>query len=127
MLLRQEKNPRQALEYVEKITDWSDLSWRQRQSNGKPQDDYWALKAWALACLGRSSEVASAIDSALSATNKKVLPDLAATHYRAGMAMQALGNITSANEHFKQAMDLDPQGRRGALAKAALRESAVRV
>jgi tetratricopeptide (TPR) repeat protein len=127
MLLRQEKNPRQALEYVEKIMDWSGLSWRQRQSNGKPQDDYWALKAWALACLGRSSEVAPAIENALSATDKKVLPDLAATHYRAGMAMQALGNVTSANEHFQKALDLDPQGRRGALAKAALHERIVRV
>jgi Tfp pilus assembly protein PilF len=125
MLLRQEKNSQQALEYVEKIVDFSGLSWRQRQGNGRPQDDYWALKAWALARIGRSSEVAQAIENALQATAKNCLPDLAATHYRAGMAMQAVGNQSSANEHFQRALDLDPNGRRGALAKEALREGSI--
>jgi tetratricopeptide (TPR) repeat protein len=125
MLLRQEKSPEQALEYVEKIVDFSDLSWRQQKLNGAPQDDFWALKAWALARLGRSSEAAQAIEKALSATDKNCLPDLATTHYRAGMAMQVLGNLTSANEHFKKAVELDPRGRRGTLANTALREGSV--
>jgi tetratricopeptide (TPR) repeat protein len=125
MLLRQEKSPAQALECVEKIVDFSGLSWRQQKLNGAPQDDYWALKAWALARLGRSSEAAQAIEKALSATDKNCIPDLATTHYRAGMAMQALGNLTSANEHFKKAVELDPRGRRGTLANTALREGSV--
>ena len=125
MLLRQEKNPQLALEYVERIIDFKGLSWRERQNNGRPQDDYWALKAWALARLGRASEVAPAIENALLATDKKTLPDLATTHYRAGMAMQALDNVSSANEHFKKALELDPLGRRGALAKIALHERSV--
>ena len=122
ILLRQGKNPQQALEYVEKLIDFTGLSWRERKLNGQPYDDYWGLKAWALALLGRSSEVAPAIEKALAATNKKSLPDLAATHYYAGMAMQALGVQSSANEHFNRAVELDPKGRRGVLARSALRE-----
>jgi tetratricopeptide (TPR) repeat protein len=125
MLLRQEKSPDKALEYIEKIVDFSGLSWRQQKLNGSPQDDYWALKAWALARLGRSSEAAQAIEKAVSTTAKNCLPDLATTHYRAGMAMQALGNLTPANEHFKKAVELDPHGRRGTLANVALREGSV--
>ena len=120
MLLRQGKKPEQALEWIEKIVDFQGLSYTQRKQNGKPQDDYWALKAWALARLGRRAEVPAAIENALKATDKNTLPDLATTYYRAGMAMQALANDTTAREYFTRAVPLDPQGRRGTLAKAAL-------
>jgi tetratricopeptide (TPR) repeat protein len=125
MLLRRDQNPARALEYVEKIVDFSGLSWRQRKMNGRPQDDYWALKAWALARLGRGSEVAAAVEEAVKYTSKECFPDLACTHYRAGMAMQALGNPTAAREHFRLAVQFDPKGRRGTLANAALRETSV--
>jgi hypothetical protein len=122
MLLRQGKDPQKALQYVESITDFAGLSQIQIRNNGRPQDVYWSLKAWALASMGRSSEVADAIENALKATNPKCRPDLAATHYRAGMAMQALGDISEAQEHFRRAVEFDPRGRRGKLANAALRE-----
>jgi tetratricopeptide (TPR) repeat protein len=122
MLLRRGGNPQQALEYVEKIIDFSGLSAVQRSGNGRPQDDYWALKAWALAAIGRTSEVAGAIESAVKATDSKCLPDLATTYYRAGMAMQAMGNQSVANQHFRRAIELDPNGRRGTLSKGAMRE-----
>jgi tetratricopeptide (TPR) repeat protein len=125
MLLRRDQNAARALEYVEKIVDFSGLTWRQKKLNGRPQDDYWALKAWALARLGRGSEVAAAIEEAVKWTSKECFPDLACTHYRAGMAMQALGNPTAAREHFRSAVQFDPQGRRGTLANAALRETSV--
>jgi tetratricopeptide (TPR) repeat protein len=125
MLLRQGKDPQKALQYVESIIDFAGLSRLQVKNNGRPQDDYWALKAWALASIGRSSEVAAAIEKALEATNPKSPPDLAATHYRAGMAMQALGNVLEAKDHFRRAVEFDPQGRRGKLASAALRETNV--
>ena len=112
-------------QYIENIIDFAGLSRIEIQNNGRPQDDYWALKAWALASASRSSEVAAAIENALKATNPKCLPDLATTHYRAGMAMQALGNISEANEHFRRAVEFDPNGRRGTLANAALRETSV--
>ena len=97
----------------------------QRSGNGRPQDDYWTLKAWALAAIGRTSEVADAIESAVKATDPKCLPDLATTYYRAGMAMQAMGKQSAANQHFQRAIELDPHGRRGALSKAAMREQMV--
>ena len=125
MLLRQGKDPQKALQYVESIIDFAGLSRLQIKNNGRPQDDYWALKAWALASIGRSSEVAAAIENALKATSPKCLPDLATTHYRAGMAMQALGNVSEAKEHFRRAVEFDPNGRRGTLASAALKESNV--
>jgi hypothetical protein len=125
MSLRQGKDPQKALQYVESIVDFAGLSQLQIKNNGRPQDDYWSLKAWALACAGRSSEVAGAIENALKATSPKCLPDLAATHYRAGMAMQALGNVSEAKEHFRRAVEYDPQGRRGKLASAAMRDSGV--
>jgi tetratricopeptide (TPR) repeat protein len=120
VLLRRGEKPQQALEYIEKILDFSGISWSQRKLNGNPQDDYWSLKAWALARLGRTSEVADAIESALKVTNKSSAPDMAATHYRAGIAMLTMGHESAANEHFKLAMQFDPHGRRGTLAKAAL-------
>ena len=125
MLLRQAKDPQKALEYVEKIIDFEGLSKLEIRNNGRPQDDYWALKAWALASAGRSSDVAAAIENAVKATSPKCLPDLATTYYRAGMAMQALGNISQAKEHFRRAVEFDPHGRRGTLANAALQESGV--
>jgi tetratricopeptide (TPR) repeat protein len=125
MLLRQAKDPQKALEYVEKIIDFEGLSKLEIRNNGRPQDDYWALKAWALASAGRSSDVAAAIENAVKATSPKCLPDLATTYYRAGMAMQALGNISEAKENFRRAVEFDPHGRRGMLANAALQESSV--
>jgi hypothetical protein len=41
------------------------------------------------------------------------------------MAMQALGNISEAQEHFRRAVEFDPNGRRGTLAKAALKDARV--
>lgn len=120
MLLRQGKQTEQALNWIEKIIDFTGLSYGQRKRNGRPQDDYWALKAWALARMGRRQEAESAIESALKATDKRVLPDLATTYYRAGMAMQVLGDETKAREYMKRAAELDPVGRRGTLAKAAM-------
>jgi tetratricopeptide (TPR) repeat protein len=122
LLLRRGNDAQKVLESVEKIVDFAGLSRLQIKNNGRPQDDYWALKAWALASVGRSSEVADAIENALKATSPRCLPDLATTHYRAGRAMQALGNVTEAKEHFRQAVEFDPNGRRGTLAKAALKE-----
>ena len=122
MVLRCGGNPQQALEYVENMKSGAGLSWAVRRMGKRQQDDYWSLKAWALAQLGRSAEVAPAIGAAFKATNKKSRPDLAVTNYRAGMAMRAIGNESAAVDYFKRARDLDPNGRRGSLAQAALAE-----
>jgi tetratricopeptide (TPR) repeat protein len=93
----------------------------QRKRNGHPQDDYWALKAWAQGVLGRRKDAEASLENAIQATNKKTLPDLATTYYRAGMAMQALGDDAAARDYWKRAAELDPRGKRGTLANAALR------
>ena len=124
IVLRRGREPQKALEYVEQIRGGTGISLTGR-ANRKTEDDYWALKAWALAELGRSGEVAPAIEAAFRATNKKSRTEMAATSYRAGMAMQAIGNQSAANDYFKRAQELDPHGRRGTLAQAALRPHSV--
>ena len=125
LTLRQGNNPPQALEHVENARPARRFSLSDRFLSGQMADDYWALKAWALGQLGRSAEVAPAIENAFKATNKKSRQDMSATAYRAGMAMLAIGNRPAANDYLKRARDLDPRGRRGMLAQAALSQSSV--
>lgn len=125
ILLREHGDPRKSLEYVEQIVGPSGPSWNKWGINNEVRDDYWALKAWALAELGRSAEVATAIENAIRFTNLKSKPSAGATFYRAGMAMQAMGNEKAAIEYFERARDADPEGRAGKIAKAALGERTV--
>jgi hypothetical protein len=39
--------------------------------------------------------------------------------------LQALGNVSEANEHFRRAVEFDPHGRRGTLSNAALQDTSV--
>jgi tetratricopeptide (TPR) repeat protein len=107
VLLRQGGDPGQALERVERISE-------------NPPDDYWSLKAWALAELGRNEEAAPAVDNALRSTNPSSRTDLAATWRRVGLAMREMGRPGEAAVFLKHAAEIDPHGRWGMLAKAAL-------
>ena len=53
LVLRRGHGAVRALECVENIVGPSGPSWSRWSSNGQSTDDYWALKAWALAELGR--------------------------------------------------------------------------
>jgi tetratricopeptide (TPR) repeat protein len=119
LLLRQRKDPPRALEYVEEIVGPSGPSRNKMTINGEVRDDYWALKAWALAEAGRTSEVASAVENAIRCSDSKSRPSMAATYHRIGMAMLAIGNEEAANGYLKQSQDFDPHGRWSALAKAS--------
>jgi tetratricopeptide (TPR) repeat protein len=123
-LLRQRRDPMRALELVESILADGGKT-PGRLTNGKVLDDYWSLKAWALAELGRGGEVPAAAENAIRATNLKSATETALTYHRLGMAMQVLGNESAANDYLKRARDADPTGRRGKLAKAALNEHSV--
>ena len=125
ILLRQHKDPQRALEYVEQIVGASGPSWNRLGINGEVRDDYWALKAWALAELGRSEEVAGAIENAIRLTSVKDKPSAAMMYYRVGMAMQAIGNDARSAEYFERVRQADPEGRAGKLARAALGERPV--
>jgi len=116
VLLRRGGDAARALEYIEDLAGPSGLSRNKWTINGITSDDYWALKAWALAELGRSSEVARAVAAAIRHTNPKSCPEVAATYRRLGMAMQAMGRGAEAKEYFERARNADPSGRWGVLA-----------
>ena len=124
--LRQGRDPARALEYVENILTPAGARSSLWTQNGRPHDDYWSLKAWALAELGRGSEVAPAIAEAIRKTNFKSRPDAAATYRRLGLAMQALDRQAEADEYLKKAVEADPNGRWSALARAALQRGSLR-
>lgn len=125
LMLRQGHDPVRALECVENIVGPSGPSRNRWTVNGNSTDDYWALKAWALAELGHGAEAAQAVAQAIRSTNRKSQTDLAATCRRLGLAMRAAGRPAEAEDYLKQARDADPHGRWSALARAALGEKSV--
>jgi tetratricopeptide (TPR) repeat protein len=116
-LLLRRGDATRALECVENVVGPSGPSWNRWTANGKATDDYWALKAWVLAELGRGAEVPPAAAQAIRQTNLKSGPDAAATYRRLGLAMKALNREGEAEEYLRQARDADPRGRWGTLAK----------
>jgi len=117
ILLRQRRHPERALELIENVAGPS-RSIRASLINGKLQDDYWSLKAWALAQLGRGPEAEQAAAAAIRVINLKSGIDIANVHRRVGLAMDALGNRKRALEYFQRASEADPRGRYGTLARA---------
>jgi tetratricopeptide (TPR) repeat protein len=122
LALRQGLDRARALEHVENIVGPKGPSWNRWTVNGQAADDYWSLRAWALAELGRGAEVPHAVAEAIRKTNAKSGPDLAATYRRLGLAMRAMDRQAEAEEYLKKASAVDPHGRWSALAKAALGE-----
>jgi len=118
-------DPARALEYVESILGPSGSAWNRWTINQRAHDDYWALRAWALAELGRGAEVPEAAALALRATNSNSPPCLAATYRRLGMAMKALDRQSEAEDYFKRARNADPNGRWSAQARTMLGEKSV--
>jgi tetratricopeptide (TPR) repeat protein len=118
VVLRQHRDPRRALELLEQVGT------SKRPLGPELRDEYWALKAWALAESGQTSEVAPAIENAFRYTPQSK-PGVAFTCYNAGMAMLAMGEEAKAREYFQRARNSDPEGRWGKLAKEALGERSV--
>jgi len=118
VVLRQHRDPRRALEFLEQVGT------SKRTLGPELRDEYWALKAWALAESGQTSEVAPAIENAFRYTPQSK-PGVAFTCYNAGMAMLAMGEEAKAREYFQRARESDPEGRWGKLAKEALGERSV--
>ncbi len=120
LALRGGHDPARALELVEQIVGPSGPSSNPLTLNARSTDDYWALKAWALAQLGRPAEADAAVAEALRKTNPRSPLDLAATWRRLGLAMRALGRESLAASYLKKAIEANPNGRIGTLAKEAL-------
>ncbi len=110
VVLRQRQNPAQAMEYIEKIVTPGRRSLKDRGINSNPKDDYWALKAWALAEMGRSAEVDQAVAEAIRHTNPKTLVDVAVTYRRLGLAMRILERQSEARDYLQKALAANPHG-----------------
>ncbi len=76
-------------------------------------------RAWALALAGQSQESQATLAQALKQFDKHSKLSEASVHYRAGHAMRLCGDETAAREHFARALDLDPHGNYGQLARRA--------
>jgi tetratricopeptide (TPR) repeat protein len=125
LLLRQGRDAVRALEAVENIKGPMGITNNRLTINGKAGDDYWSLKAWALAELGGGAEVQQAAAESIRQTNMNSRPDTATTYRRLGLAMRALDRQSEADDYLQKAVDADPHGRWGLLAKAALAEKSV--
>ena len=79
-----------------------------------------AGRAWALALLGRSTDVDSTIDTIEMGNLADNAPIFAEYHYRLGQARLAQGKNELAFEHFQQASTLDAQGITGRNARDLL-------
>jgi hypothetical protein len=82
-------------------------------------------QAWALARLGRSAEALQAIEAGVREMSKTYTPEVAGFHWRAGMAMLAIENTSTAIAHFRRAAELDPDGYYGKLAGKYLSQHSV--
>lgn len=110
MLLRQGREAVRALEYVERLGGTG-----RRGINRGMIDDYWGLKTWALAELGRGAEVQQAAAEAARVMDTKSRPDVAAVNRRLGLAMRALERDAEAERYLRAARDAGP-GRWASLA-----------
>jgi len=77
-----------------------------------------AVLAWAVAVnSGDVGEVESLLTEAFPLCGTKTEPVLAELHYHAGRAYEALGISEKTREHFRQAIEADPKGIFGRLAR----------
>lgn len=79
-----------------------------------------ANRAWALALLGRQSEAASTLREAFAQAEPNFVPEMAGLHLRAGYVERLNGNEVKAREHWRTALQLDPNGHYGKMATRAL-------
>jgi tetratricopeptide (TPR) repeat protein len=79
----------------------------------------WMNRAWALAQL-RRDKANEAYDRAFALMKSESKPALADLHCRAGAVCYGQGDMDTATHHFEQAIQLDPTGRAGQLARRAL-------
>lgn len=88
-------------------------------ADGRVPGAYYALRARALALLGRATEV----DEALAEAERVPEPNpraSASLHWRAGMARVTLQQTEEARRHFRLACDLDPRGKYGSRSRQYL-------
>jgi tetratricopeptide (TPR) repeat protein len=88
---------RQAIEHAE------------RRPDGCVPGAFYMHRAWALALLGRSEEARQSLAEGLRLPERTVFAS-ASLHWRAGMALLAMGQTEEARRHFRIGRDADPRG-----------------
>ena len=102
---------RQAVEIDQRATGMP------KEALDKRLGEDFAVLAWAIAAnSGDAREAESVLAKAFPLCGTKTKPILAQIHYHAGKAYEALKMPEKARDHFRQAMEIDPQGIFGRLA-----------
>jgi len=81
-----------------------------------------ATRAWAEARTGQNERSVATIKDALKKASPKNIPYYASTLFTLGEAKIALEDISGAREYFRQAAEIDPQGRFGKMAADTLKQ-----
>jgi tetratricopeptide (TPR) repeat protein len=111
LLLKQGSEPGTALELVDEA-----MRIAKGPIAAKVEPSRWAVRAWALALLGRRQEAEQAIERALVVRRSTLRALFASTHLKVGMALLAMDQPEKAIEHFRAAYEADPKGKYGARA-----------
>lgn len=74
-----------------------------------------AIRAWALAAVGKRLEAEVSIQRALSRADQHWKPVVAGIYWRVAMASAAMGDHNAAMSHFRNAAVMDPRGKYGKL------------
>lgn len=123
--LLQEVETTQALELAERALQKHRDSLLERKSARHRLANIRGNQAWALAMLGRGGDAQQAIEAGIREMNPNYTPEVAGFYWRAGMAMLALENHTTAVSHFRKAAELDAEGYYGRLAAQHLSRQSV--
>jgi tetratricopeptide (TPR) repeat protein len=104
-ILVRQKEPTRALQLLDKAIEQGDPRTK-RHRGGSLR----AIRAQALAMLGRIDEAASDLQKAIEGTNQHSVPDLAENYWRSGVALLAMHREADAIKQFEQAKGIDPTG-----------------
>jgi tetratricopeptide (TPR) repeat protein len=120
--LRQGVQAEQALELLAQAQENKGSSLLSRYTDRHRWGQIWANRAWALTLQGRHAEAAKALEQAFKKRDRKFKPGLADLHCRMGKVMRLRGDKAAAMEHWRQAQQIDPQGKAGQWAARLLQE-----
>ena len=116
------ERPDYALELTQAGARLKSKDWLSRNADRHMWGNLYGNQAWAYARLGNRPAAEEALRLGFQKTDRRFMPGLAGFYYRAGRAMQALGDSAAAREYWDQAYRIDPQGGYGNLAARASRE-----
>jgi tetratricopeptide (TPR) repeat protein len=117
ILLEQGKDPENALALIETA--------QRIKQNRLVTPERFADKAWALALMGRQQEMEQAAAVAVKGINPDLKALAAGVHWKLGRAFAAAQRATEAIDHFRAALQADPSGSNGMLARTELEQRGI--